>query len=432
MLAHPIFSDIERTLKGRIEDVHGLELSHYAPRYTKTIENAEDGIFIVVPQAFSHMGSALHVLPEFEQWVPRRNVFSKRVRAKARAHTCGSRHAVVENGIVLRPGETRNVLYSPSDLHEALVSAYVAKALGVKCPFFPGIIQQASISRSADSQMQFYHLGHTTSLELMAAKRELEGADMRSEIALVALALLYAQSALRLKHMDLHSGNVLWRNAPRGMRAAIVPDFFGSGVHLSIPLREIGGVPAILDFGLSTVEVRWEAQGGARVAPTSLVRADYHLLESYRNPEWGRYDTELADDEGYDLATLLESTTRDLCDMRPLPLNCLRSIQAAQTALGNPEISTEGRPSSRVKLGMRAFLARMHADWQVSTYDAASCLVLPPVQSVTMQTPALPPSPRPDSSEQSGQSEQSESSAESGESSPESSESHDSDVEILQ
>lgn len=359
-----------------VSHITGRESANaYLPLHVKTIDNDSDGVFVVVPRSRTDLAGVSVVQ---EPWSARRSVFAKESKAssQARKHGCD----VAPNKAVLLPDGP--LLYSPLDTHEALVSAYVARALG-DTPFFPAHIQDVQLTTNDDSLLKFVRLTNACEISELARMRETTAEPLKTEVALVALATLLAQQRLGLKHMDLHCENVMWQNAPAEATRLLVPDFFGAGRHLAIPLEKRGSIPAMIDFGLSTMRTH-------HAPSVQLLRADYHLLESYDNEEeWGRYSTTLNGDEGYDLTTFVESMTRDVSDLRPQPLGCLRTLQRAHSALGAPEITSEGRPRQKVAVTMRAFLETFCADWASEcTQDSDMVVRIAAAHKVT-----LPPSP---------------------------------------
>lgn len=351
--------------------------SAYVPRYTKVIAEADVTVHAVVKGAMdAEKPERLVIVPE--DWVPHRLAYCEASDARSKARKI--RGEVRTNCAVMVQRE--RTLYSPADIHEALLSASVTERLG-DLPFFPAHLLSVNLSPSlGNTVLQFRNLTSMLCVEDLATETEqrsraLPAAEtpqaMRSELALLAAALAVAQQKLHLKHMDCHSGNVMWSPRPAALTQCVIPHLWGQGRHLMIPMGS--HIPAIIDFGLSTAQWRDDAAGVC-----SLQRMDYHLLETDDNEEdWGLYSPELDGDEGYDLATYVESAMCDLSDMRPQPLNCLRTLQEAHAALGNIPLSTEGRPLALVHTTMQAFLrAFCPPSWEVASYTAGDdTLILP-------------------------------------------------------
>jgi hypothetical protein len=311
-----------------------------------------------------------------DEWVPSRYAYNDASDACRKARKV--RGEVRTNFAVLVQGDPHCSLYSPADIHEALVSALVTERLGA-LPFFSAHL--LSVNLPADqgkAVLQFRNLTSTQTLENMATESEQRAHEslsptepLRGELALLAAALAIGQQQLRLKHMDCHSGNVMWCPRPAQLERCIVPHLWGNGRHLAIPVP--ARIPAIIDFGLSTMQ--WTDAAGT----CSVQRVDYHLLETDDNEtDWGIYSPDLDGDEGYDLATFVESALCDLSDLRPQPLMCLRTLQKAHAALGELPLSREGRPLALVPTTMLEFLrAFCPSSWEVAEYtESAGTMVM--------------------------------------------------------
>ena len=357
---HPLLAKVDALMAG---EVPSSSETSYRPRHTKII-SAEDASLDVV---LLNGGDSGRVSVVRGEWAPQRYVFGDASDAQTKARKC--RGVVRENGGVLHVQDAQDTLFSPADIHEALMSCEVTQVLG-HLPFFPAHLQGVRLPAArGDAKLYFRELTALPLEDLAVASEGGCEEPLLVHLAFLAVALAAAQQRLGLKHMDCHSGNVMWVAPPSHLAHCIVPNLWGPGRHLCLPFGE--HIPAVIDFGLSTACWAHEAR------EFSLRRIDYHLLETDENEEdWGLYSPELQGDEGYDLATFLESATRDLSDLRPQPLRCLKTLQEAQAVLGISEWSTEGRPSARVPMSMLAFLRATGRAWEVSTYHADTALVL--------------------------------------------------------
>lgn len=362
--AHPVVRDIENLHLGNVSRVTGKEHASYLPLHTKCIDSENDGVHVVLPKVRENCVGVSIVR---SAWIPQRNVYSKESRARSYASRSGN--DMMTNRAILRVLDSgAHALFSPLDTHEALISAYVTRDLS-DTPFFPAHLHGVQITSDDDSLLKFTPLSNSCDLSDLARNRETTESPLHAEIALVALAVMLAQQRLSLKHMDLHSGNIMWRDPPAGVTRLVVPEFFGPGKHLAIPLAEKGSLPAVIDFGLSSMRT-------AHTPAVQILRSDYHLLESYDNEEeWGDYTEELRGDEGYDLATFVESLTRDISDLRPQPLQCLRALQLAHSTLGSPQITSEGRPAAKVRIPMRTFLTDFCHQWETEQVQDSDLIV---------------------------------------------------------
>jgi hypothetical protein len=390
---------VDALYRGKINDIFSNDqgCNTYRTHFNKKISYKEN-IFVSIEQ------NCTTVLPDtlfsaLTTWDPKHFVFSKKSKALRHAAKNVSRKVGRNNTFLVNVNATHSILYGPPDLHEALVSAYVRHFLYAQTPFFPGSIQSVQLINPTshdklDARLSFTQLFDTRPACRVAAKREYDrkSTSLRSEIALVAIALHLAQNAIHLKHLDLHSENVMWRDPPVGVDRFVIENFFQQGVHLGIPLASYGSVPAIIDFGLSSAAIAYAEDKSS----VQLLRCDYHLLESYQNfKAWGNYDPFLVGDEGYDLFTLIESLMRDLQEMRPIPLRCLKVLDQAQEILGAATVSRKnGRPLTRVPMSMKTFVEVFCKEWRINTSDIVSTdkvLVLPKLNDlfIAMQEKSL-------------------------------------------
>jgi hypothetical protein len=132
---------------------------------------------------------------------------------------------------------------------------------------------------------------------------------------------------MKLKHHDLHLGNVMV--SPRG-EAGELEIQTPEGL-VKVPL--VGYDATIIDFGLSSMSEE-----------KALVRLDIDLLiqggsESSRSnsrltsdigKSWGTWDPDLSGDTGYDFGMFIESVTETVLDERPLNLEKITMLAKLQ------------------------------------------------------------------------------------------------------
>jgi hypothetical protein len=86
---------------------------------------------------------------------------------------------------------------------------------------------------------------------------------------------------------------------------------------------------------------------------------------------------------------------RDLQEMRPIPLRCLKVLDQAQENLGAATVSRKnGRPLTRVPMSMKTFVEVFCKEWRINTSDIVSTdkvLVLPKLNDlfIAMQEKSL-------------------------------------------
>ncbi len=149
-------------------------------------------------------------------------------------------------------------------------------------------------------------------------------AELHSTIAQVLVGIRLAQHRLRLKHHDLHLGNVMV--SPRSEKSSMIIDT-PEGM-LAIPL--VGYDATIIDYGLSSISKDQEA----------LIRLDIDMLimghsatssQKSVSPQdlgksWGTWEPELENDTGYDYAMFVESITDTVLRERPLNLDKIKLL----------------------------------------------------------------------------------------------------------
>ena len=160
---------------------------------------------------------------------------------------------------------------------------------------------------------------------------------LESVIKQVLVAIRMGQLRIKLKHHDLHLGNVLVEPCEDCVDTVETPE----GV-LQVPVTKFRAV--IIDYGLSSA-VDPETNASLRRLDESLImRAPSN--ESASSDGWGVWGHELAGDEGYDVAMFTESLVETLFMERPLDIEKLKLVATLQHFV-NIDFTDRGRPAER-------------------------------------------------------------------------------------
>jgi len=152
-------------------------------------------------------------------------------------------------------------------------------------------------------------------------------AQLHSCIAQVLVGIRLAQLRMKLKHHDLHLGNVMV--SPRN-EAGELEIQTPEGL-VRIPL--VGYDATIIDFGLSSMSeekalVRLDIdlliQGGSETSHSNS------RLTSDIGKSWGTWDPDLSGDTGYDFSMFIESVTETVLEERPLNLEKITMLAKLQ------------------------------------------------------------------------------------------------------
>jgi hypothetical protein len=151
--------------------------------------------------------------------------------------------------------------------------------------------------------------------------------QLHSCIAQVLVGIRLAQLRMKLKHHDLHLGNVMV--SPRN-EAGELEIQTPEGL-VRIPL--VGYDATIIDFGLSSMSeekalVRLDIdlliQGGSETSHSNS------RLTSDIGKSWGTWDPDLSGDTGYDFSMFIESVTETVLEERPLNLEKITMLAKLQ------------------------------------------------------------------------------------------------------
>ena len=167
--------------------------------------------------------------------------------------------------------------------------------------------------------------------------------EMCSVIRQVLVGIRVGQERLRLKHHDLHLGNVL-------VEPTDIPEWNIQTPEGVIHIKSHGLKASIIDFGLSFAT---DPVSGLR-----LSRVDTELMvdETDSDCSWGVWSSSLDGDEGYDVAMLVESLAEELFHERPLDVSKIAVVSALQK-LVNVNFTDRGRPAEKTRVDWGAVFA---------------------------------------------------------------------------
>lgn len=181
--------------------------------------------------------------------------------------------------------------------------------------------------------------------ELEDAIHDLETDDFKSILLQIFSALCVAQDKIKLKHHDLHLGNIMIskNEAPY---EEIIETSVGT---IKVPV--LGFLATIIDYGLSSATDPESKLRHMRIDEELLINRTRKEQEedmgteiASADDEWGVWGPDLEGDEGYDVAMLVESLTEELFKSRPLHVEKIRVISRLQE-LVNVNFTERGRPS---------------------------------------------------------------------------------------
>jgi hypothetical protein len=206
--------------------------------------------------------------------------------------------------------------------HEALMCTTVSQRLA-DIPTF----SRASLLCADLDKKQLHFTLVSDAVEMDQDVHSLEALELQSVIFQVLVSLCIAQERIKLKHHDLHLGNVmLSRRKEPGVWSAKTP----FGIFL-VPL--MGWDATIIDYGLSSCEID----------TISIARLDADLMQwgnsgstSVSEPSdlgksWGVWNPDLDGDTGYDFVMFIESIVDSVLDERPLPMTKLFLLSEIQS-----------------------------------------------------------------------------------------------------
>lgn len=235
-------------------------------------------------------------------------------------------------------------LLSCEYFHEALMGMRVRDTLTDIPVFSRAFLQFADLEKK---QLHFSKVGVKHGKELDAIVHTLQCEEMQSVIFQVLVSLCIAQHRIKLKHHDLHLGNVMV--TPREKPGSwIVKTPVGT---YTVPL--LGYDATIIDFGLSSCE-SLRASGSklqlSRLDSDLLCMGDSGTSSVSRTSEigksWGVWDPDLEGDTGYDFTMFVESIVDSTVHERPLNMTKLTFLSELQK-FSMTKCTERNRPESK-------------------------------------------------------------------------------------
>ena len=159
-----------------------------------------------------------------------------------------------------------------------------------------------------------------------------------SVIKQVLVAIRLAQLRIRLKHHDLHLGNVLVEPCDDSEDVYDTPEG-----RVTVPILKYRAV--LIDYGLSSAVDPETSMSLHRLDEPLIMRAPSNASKS-SSDGWGVWGHELVGDEGYDIAMFVESLAEGLFVERPLPVDKIQLVSTLQH-LVNIDFTDRGRPAER-------------------------------------------------------------------------------------
>jgi hypothetical protein len=227
--------------------------------------------------------------------------------------------------------------------HEACMGIIIRNTLADIPVFKRAFLQFADIEKR---QLHFSLVG---TLELDAVIHTLNAAELQSVIFQVLVSLCIAQDRIKLKHHDLHLGNVMI--VPRKEPGSwIVETPVGK---YTVPL--FGYDATLIDFGLSSCEV--DGTSISRVDADLLALGDSGTSSVSRASDvgksWGVWDPELTGDTGYDFTMFVESIVDSTVMERPLPIAKLIFLSELQK-FANSNCTDRNRPIAKSEVNWKS------------------------------------------------------------------------------
>jgi hypothetical protein len=193
--------------------------------------------------------------------------------------------------------------------------------------------------RNLSPAMEFEDVIHDLSTE-----------DFSSILLQVFSALCVAQHRIKLKHHDLHLGNIMITPVEESYDE-IVDTPFGA---IKVPIKKF--TATIIDYGLSSATDPETKLRHARIDEELLIsrtrmeqEEDMGQSIESEDDEWGVWGPELEGDEGYDVAMLVESMTEELFKERPLNVEKIKIVASLQE-LVNINFTERGRPAEHCSI----------------------------------------------------------------------------------
>jgi len=187
-------------------------------------------------------------------------------------------------------------------------------------------------------------------IELEDAIHDLSAEDFASILLQVFTAVCVAQDRIKLKHHDLHLGNIMIAPIEESYDEIIETPV---GV-IKVPIK--GFVATIIDYGLSSATDPESKLRHMRIDEELLIsrtrmeqEEDMGQSVKSEDDEWGVWGPELEGDEGYDVAMLVESLTEELFKERPLNVDKIKIVAALQE-LVHINFTERGRPAEHCSI----------------------------------------------------------------------------------
>lgn len=176
------------------------------------------------------------------------------------------------------------------------------------------------------------------SVSLEDAALSISTKQLISIIFQTLIGLRLAQHRLKLKHHDLHLGNIMLAETDLEEAEYVTPEG-------TFKVKFCGFRAVLIDYGLSSA-VDPETGLWVKRLDECLLMADQ---EEDDNDSWGVWGEPLDGDEGYDVAMLIESLTEAMFEERPLNINKLKIIAQLQQ-FASCNFTDRGRPSEKTKI----------------------------------------------------------------------------------
>jgi len=178
-------------------------------------------------------------------------------------------------------------------------------------------------------------------LSLEDAVRSIAPEQLVSVLFQTLLAIRLAQDRIKLKHHDMHLGNVMLAETDIETETYTTPE----GAQ-TIKLRGLRVV--LIDYGLSSAVDPETGRWVKRLDEALLMADDKSDTDAESTNSWGVWGEPLANDEGYDAAMLIESLTEALFEDRPLDIKKLDIISNLQRIVLT-NFTDRGRPSEKTE-----------------------------------------------------------------------------------
>jgi len=242
---------------------------------------------------------------------------------------------------------TQSIL-STEYFHEALLCSAVSYFLA-DIPIF----SRASLLCADLDKRQLHFSMVTDGKEMDHEVHSMDALSLQSVIFQVLVSLCIAQDRIKLKHHDLHLGNVML--TPR-KEQGVWHAKTSVGTFI-VPL--LGYDATIIDYGLSSCVVN----------DVSIARLDADLMEwgnsgtssesraSNIGKSWGVWDPDLDGDTGYDFAMFIESIVDTILEERPLPMSKLSLLSEIQ-AFAQTFCTDRNRPITKSSVDWKALFTK--------------------------------------------------------------------------